>query len=86
MELSVDQQNCLSKLKSFLRMSGVCLDTANHKKASAVKFKENMIAVLGYAGSGKTELLRLLVELLEKSEIQSANIDYEAKLKDEVRC
>ena len=86
MELSVDQQDCLSKLKIFLNLSGLDLEVEDKSDCYQIDFSENVMAVLGHAGSGKTELLRLLVEVLEASNIQSANIDYEKKLKEGIRC
>ena len=87
MELSRDQLECLSKLKTFLNLSGLNLaGTLKNNDNKNVDSKDNIVAVLGYAGSGKTELLRLLVEILERSEVNSANIEYESKIKDGTRC
>ena len=86
MELSFDQRDCLSKLKTFLNLSGLDLEVDEKNRLNKIDFSENVMAVLGHAGSGKTELLRLIVEELEASNINSANIDYETKLKDGVRC
>ena len=86
MELSLDQQECLSKLKAFLNISGLDLKGSTTKNFRMTDSKENVVAVLGYAGSGKTELLRVLVEALENSKVNSANIDYETKLKKGIRC
>ena len=86
MELSFDQQDCLLTLKKFLNLSGLNLEVGDKNELNKVDFSENVMAVLGHAGSGKTELLRLIVEVLEASNINSANIDYETKLKDGIRC
>ncbi len=85
MELSVDQHECLSQLKIFLNMSGLNIETSLTEEIKRVDRGENMLAVLGYAGSGKTELLRILVEILEKAEIPSSNTEYETKLKKQIR-
>ena len=86
MELSVDQRDCLSKLKVFLNLSGLDLEVEGKGELHQIDFSENVMAVLGHAGSGKTELLRLIVEVLEASNVYSANIDYETKLKEGLRC
>ncbi len=86
MELSLDQQECLSKLIAFLNGSGLNLKSTSDKSLQKLQFEENLLAVLGFAGSGKTELLKYLVTILEKNGISSANIDYEAKLKEGTRC
>ena len=86
MELSLDQRDCLLKLKLFLNLSGLNLEVEGKNDLPQIDFSENVMAVLGHAGSGKTELLRLIVEVLETSKINSANIDYETKLKEGVRC
>ena len=86
MELSFDQRDCLSKLKTFLNLSGLDLEVDEKNRLNKIDFSENVMAVLGHAGSGKTELLRLIVEALEASNINSANIDYETKLKEGIRC
>ena len=86
MELSFDQRDCLLKLKSFLNLSGLDLEVEGKNELNKIDFSENVMAVLGHAGSGKTELLRLIVEVLEGSNINSANIDYETKLKEGIRC
>ena len=86
MELSFDQQHCLSKLKIFLNRSGLDLPVEDKNNQKQIDFSENVMAVLGHAGSGKTELLRLIVEQLEANNINAANIDYETKLKASIRC
>ncbi len=67
-------------------MSGLELKGSTESELGGVKFKENILAVLGYAGSGKTELLRILVGSLENGGVTSANIEYETKLKEGKRC
>ncbi|MDG2474960.1 MAG: AAA family ATPase [Paracoccaceae bacterium] len=86
MELSLDQKECLSKLKEFLNVSGLNFKGSVGNDLQAISFKENMVAVLGYAGSGKTEVLRVLVETLENSDVNSVNIDFETKRKEGMRC
>ena len=86
MELSLDQRQCLSELEAFLNMSGLQLKGSESPKVKTVNSGGNLLAVLGYAGSGKTELLRLLVKLLERGGVDSANIEYETKLKVGRRC
>ena len=86
MELSLDQRQCLSKLEAFLNMSGLQLKGSENPKVKTVNSDGNLLAVLGYAGSGKTELLRILVKLLEKGGVDSANIESETKLKEGRRC
>ena len=81
MELSTDQHECLSKLKLILSRSGVSIGGFSRDEASKIDSKENISAVLGYAGTGKTKLLRLLVEILEKSGVNSTDFDYEVKSK-----
>lgn len=66
-------------------MAGLNLKNFEGKKRPTTNIKDNVIAVLGHAGSGKTELLRCLVATLEKSDVTSAFIDYEIKLKESVR-
>ena len=67
-------------------MSGLQLKGSESPKVKTVNSGGNLLAVLGYAGSGKTELLRLLVKLLERGGVDSANIEYETKLKVGRRC
>ena len=86
MNLSVDQHECLIKLREFLNESGLDLNHPAEIARSKNSSKASLAAVLGYAGTGKTELLRCLVEILEKSDVNSVNVDYESKLKEGTRC
>ena len=82
MELSFDQKECLSKIKAFLNEYEIKTRQSADAKFLHNNGEENLVAVLGYAGSGKTELLRLLVEFLDKEGVNSVNVDYESRLKD----
>ncbi len=85
LKLSVDQKECLSKIKMFLNRSGLNLTRRKDIQLPKFNFQDNVFAVLGHAGSGKTELLRFLVQSLEKSNVIAANIDHETKLTERAR-
>ena len=82
MELSFDQKECLSKIKAFLNEYEIKTRQSVDAKFLQNNGEENLVAILGRAGSGKTELLRLLVEFLDKEGVNSVNVDYESRLKD----
>ena len=59
MELSLNQQDCLDKLKAFLSLCGLNLGGSNHLDLMTKNIEEKVLLVLAYAGSGKTEVLSI---------------------------
>jgi len=85
-EFSSDQIDCLSKLKAFLSESGINFSELDGTSHESVSIDHEPVVVLGQAGSGKTQLLKAVVDTLESAQVNSANIDYETKLKEGTRC
>lgn len=77
MEFSEDQTRALERVVALLRSAGVDLSGAD--PPGEAKDRQQTLAILGKAGSGKTVLLAHLVQGLHAAGVEPVSADYESR-------